>query len=1094
MKKQYFLLAFFALLFAGAFAQPTISAPTPPTRTATNVVSIFSDAYTNVAGTDFFPNWGQTTVVSDVTIAGNATKKYATMNYQGVQFASAVNASSMTNLHIDLWTSNCTAFDVYLINTSPTTIEQSVTLTPTLAGWNSFDIALSKYSNIALNNIGQFKLVATPSGSSTVYLDNIYFWKASNVPTITGFSVPAKMVGDAPFTLTDPTSNSTGAFTYTSSNTSVATISGKTVTIKGGGTSIITATQAAAGAFVSGTTTATLVVSFPSPTTAAPTPTATAANVLSLFSDAYTNVAGTDWFPNWGQSTVVTDIMIAGNNTKKYDNLNYQGVQFASAVNATGMTNLHLDLWTPNCTAFDVFLINTGTSTVEQSVTITPTLAGWNSFDILLSKYNTIALNNIGQLKLVGTPAGTSVVYLDNIYFWKGGGGANAPTITGFSIPSKKVGDAPFAITTPTSNSTGAFTYTSANKSVATISGNIITVVGAGSSVITATQAAAGSFGAGTAITTFVVTGGTTGSTGPTTAAPTPPARNASDVVSLFSNAYTDVAGTDFFPNWGQNTQVADTAIAGNTTKVYSNMNYQGIQFASAVNAASMTSLHVDIWTSNCTEFIVYLINTSPSTIEQSYTITPTASGWNSYDIPLSSYTNIALNNIGQIKLVASPSGCKVYLDNLYFWKSSATPTITGFTIPAKKVGDAPFALTTPTSNSTGAFTYTSGNTKVATISGNMVTIVGAGTSIITATQAAAGGYISGSTTAALIVTFPPPTTAAPVPTQPAANVISLFSDSYSNVAGTDFYPNWGQTTGVAYDTIVGNNTMVYNNFNYQGIQLASSLNASKATNLHIDIWTPDCTSFDVFLINTTPTVMEQNVTLTPTTTGWNSFDILLTKFNTINLANIGQLKMVGIAGSTVFIDNIYFWANTPLPISLSSFAAAKVGNAAVLKFTTAFEQDNVGFQIQWKTAIGEWSTIGFVASKGNTNQATTYSFEDRTPIMGATNYYRLLQTDKNGKFSYSGIVTIDFGAKKIEALSFYPNPVKQQMTVVLGGNRASAAQLQVLNLKGQLVQTITVAPNTTTLRLNVQSLAKGTYLLVIKDGDTSSSVPFVKD
>jgi parallel beta-helix repeat protein len=90
----------------------------------------------------------------------------------------------------------------------------------------------------------------------------------------------------------------------------------------------------------------------------------------------------------------------------------------------------------------------------------------------------------------------------------------------------------------------------------------------------------------------------------------------------------------------------------------------------------------------------------------------------------------------------------------------SITPTpapttagISGFTVPAKVLGDVPFALTAPTSNSAGLFTYTSSNTAVATIVGNMVTIVGAGTSVIKATQAASGSYTSGGTTANLVVT-----------------------------------------------------------------------------------------------------------------------------------------------------------------------------------------------------------------------------------------------------------------------------------------------------------------------------------------------------
>jgi len=80
-------------------------------------------------------------------------------------------------------------------------------------------------------------------------------------------------------------------------------------------------------------------------------------------------------------------------------------------------------------------------------------------------------------------------------------------------------------------------------------------------------------------------------------------------------------------------------------------------------------------------------------------------------------------------------------------------PTITGFTIPDKVVGAAPFDLTPPTSNSSGAFTYLSSNTTVATISGNTLTIVGAGTTNIKASQAANGDFLAGDMSADLVVT-----------------------------------------------------------------------------------------------------------------------------------------------------------------------------------------------------------------------------------------------------------------------------------------------------------------------------------------------------
>ena len=77
-------------------------------------------------------------------------------------------------------------------------------------------------------------------------------------PSITNFTIPTKTYGDALFTLVDPTSDSSGVFSYTSSDTSVATISGNTVIILKVGTSIITANQASNGNYTSGSITAVL--------------------------------------------------------------------------------------------------------------------------------------------------------------------------------------------------------------------------------------------------------------------------------------------------------------------------------------------------------------------------------------------------------------------------------------------------------------------------------------------------------------------------------------------------------------------------------------------------------------------------------------------------------------------------------------------------------------------------------------------------------------------------------------------------------------------------------------------------------------------
>ena len=413
-------------------------------------------------------------------------------------------------------------------------------------------------------------------------------------------------------------------------------------------------------------------IGFSQPTTNAPVPNRLQANVISIYSDSYTSVA-TDLNPNWGQTGAVNTTFNptgAGTNVVlAYTNFNYQGT-LLSTQNASSMEFLHVDVWcsaNPSTSILQVSPINAGgTGAAETLVTVNYTSGSWASLDIPKSAFTGMTWDSVIQLKFAANGAGSTVpinVYLDNIYFWKAPAAVGTPTITGFSVPAKLVGDAPFAITPPTSNSTGAFTYTSSNTAVATISGSTITVVGAGTSTITANQAAAGSYSAGSTTALFTVTFGP-----PTVAAPAPPTRVAADVMNYYSNAYAEIPGTDWNPNWGQTTVASEIQVAGNATRRMTNLNYQGAQFAAAQNVSSMNTLHLDLWTPDCTSFKVSLIGGG----ENAVTLTPTLSGWNSFDIPLTSYTVPNLAAIIQFKFESVAPGKTVYLDNIYFWKNPA--------------------------------------------------------------------------------------------------------------------------------------------------------------------------------------------------------------------------------------------------------------------------------------------------------------------------------------------------------------------------------------------------------------------------------------
>jgi surface protein len=116
-----------------------------------------------------------------------------------------------------------------------------VTLQPLVS--SVFDLAENEASTTQTNN--------------TVQLNNL---NPSVAPTISDFNAITKYYFDQSTTITNPTSNSAGIFSYTSDNTNVATIQGNTITFTGAGSAIITAIQTADATYVTGTVTTLLTV------------------------------------------------------------------------------------------------------------------------------------------------------------------------------------------------------------------------------------------------------------------------------------------------------------------------------------------------------------------------------------------------------------------------------------------------------------------------------------------------------------------------------------------------------------------------------------------------------------------------------------------------------------------------------------------------------------------------------------------------------------------------------------------------------------------------------------------------------------------
>ncbi len=142
-----------------------------------------------------------------------------------------------------------------------------------------------------------------------------------------------------------------------------------------------------------------------------------------------------------------------------------------------------------------------------------------------------------------------------------------------------------------------------------------------------------------------------------------------------------------------------------------------------------------------------------------------------------------------------------------------------------------------------------------------------------------------------------------------------------------------------------------------------------------------------------------------------------------------------------------------PLPIELLSFSAVLRNDAVELKWSTASETNNDHFTIERSTHPEHFEAIAEEDGKGTAKQLNTYRITDPSPLYGRS-YYRLKQTDFDGKFTYSELRTIDYDGPAFATLTAFPNPVNTQtLTLKIEGLKdASELPVQILNLRGQKV------------------------------------------
>lgn len=187
---------------------------------------------------------------------------------------------------------------------------------------------------------------------------------------------------------------------------------------------------------------------------------------------------------------------------------------------------------------------------------------------------------------------------------------------------------------------------------------------------------------------------------------------------------------------------------------------------------------------------------------------------------------------------------------------------------------------------------------------------------------------------------------------------------------------------------------------------------------------------------------------------------------------------------------------STPLPVDLVSFTGESTQTGVSLKWETASEINNDYFVIERSVDGDTWKGIGMVKGAGNTSLEQRYDFLDQEPPSSAkTVYYRLKQTDYNGKYEH-------FGPISVQLLSFSKwemiinNPVTTELSGTLLVPESMGLMLEILDLQGRVVKNERVAAQkgSNLLQMDIRALDRGFYFIRVSGSDNVIISKFVKE
>jgi hypothetical protein len=197
--------------------------------------------------------------------------------------------------------------------------------------------------------------------------------------------------------------------------------------------------------------------------------------------------------------------------------------------------------------------------------------------------------------------------------------------------------------------------------------------------------------------------------------------------------------------------------------------------------------------------------------------------------------------------------------------------------------------------------------------------------------------------------------------------------------------------------------------------------------------------------------------------------DWMLTEYNNQNNPSAFYTVSAEMSASTFCVL---------LPVEFIDFNAHLNYDIVNLEWQTASELNNEYFSVERSSDLHEWEKVQNIKGAGNSSDIIHYSAIDTRPIIG-TSYYRLKQTDFDGKYEYSAIRSINYHPQS--SIQLFPNPAKNQLTIM--GSIDELSEFRIYNTVGQEVTSMVelIKDKQNELFFNLSSLRSGLYIIKTK-------------